>query len=88
VLCRALCSGCYQRWHKRRKSAREQGMPTPPCPSIAILGHTYAQRVKGRSVQEAVQALQADEHGHTKDAIPIVRRVRENIRGETRRDTA
>jgi hypothetical protein len=66
VLCRALCSSCYQRWHKRRKTAEERGLPPVPCPSLAILGATYAQRVKGRSVQEAEQALQQEQHGQAK----------------------
>jgi len=37
ILCRSLCNGCYQRWHKARKAASERGEPEVPCPSIAIL---------------------------------------------------
>jgi hypothetical protein len=37
MLCRSLCNGCYQKWHKQKKHAEERGLPPPPCPSIAIL---------------------------------------------------
>ncbi len=37
ILCRSLCNGCYQKWHKTRKASAEQGLGDVPCPSIAIL---------------------------------------------------
>lgn len=56
TLCRALCNGCYQKWHKQKRTAEERGLPPVPCPSLAILGHQYEERVKGRSVAEATPA--------------------------------
>ncbi|KAM3577858.1 hypothetical protein VYU27_000399 [Nannochloropsis oceanica] len=47
ILCRSLCNGCYQRWHKARKSAMERGEPEVPCPSIEILEQRKLQAAAG-----------------------------------------
>ena len=60
ILCRSLCNGCYQRWHKVRKGAAEQGLPEVPCPSIAIL---EARRAAAVAAAEAAAATAVEGGG-------------------------
>lgn len=62
ILCRSLCNGCYQKWHKTRKAAAGQGQDVP-CPSIAIL----AAR-KAAAEAAAAAAMAADEEGSNLEA--------------------
>ena len=47
ILCRSLCNGCYQRWHKARKGAADRGEVEVPCPSIEILERRKLQASGG-----------------------------------------